>query len=527
LKATASGPLEAAGVVTAEAALSELPLAPLIRELLPGAAGLDGSLSARATARVPLTDPRRGEGVLSIEPVRLVAPGQTWDGRGPVEVRWAQGGLRLARLNLAGGEGEITGAGTLGPDGALDVRARARLPLAMLPAMRPEVREAGGHLDLSLRVSGTASAPALAGDGAVHEGKLLLRNRAETVRDLEARLNLSGQRIELREASAAVGGGRVQARGEASVAGGRIGAYRLRLAAQNVALATVPGLASAWDADLELSGIAGDARLQGEARLVRGVYSRDLSLLSIALKSRPPEAAAVGPPLQLRVRVDLDDNLLVKNRTAELRAGGVLSVEGTAARPVVFGSVESRDGRIAFRGHDWNVETAAARFADPRRIDPILDVVATSRIREYDVTVQMRGRSSDLVVRLSSSPSLAQDDLLALISFGATRAELKQSPGSVLLGEAGRVLAQDFLGLNPGAASGLRVSSGSAGSATTETRHGPFEERAPGSGSRTTPGDRKEQVRIEYQMLDPLFLSGEYDLDGGYGADIVLRFRFR
>jgi hypothetical protein len=34
-------------------------------------------------------------------------------------------------------------------------------------------------------------------------------------------------------------------------------------------------------------------------------------------------------------------------------------------------------------------------------------------------------------------------------------------------------------------------------------------------------------VRVEYRLLDPLYLSTEYDLEGGYGADIVFRFRFR
>jgi hypothetical protein len=260
------------------------------------------------------------------------------------------------------------------------------------------------------------------------------------------------------------------------------------------------------------------------------VYTRDLSLLELALRSQHEEAApAAASVLRLHVRVKLDDNLVVRNRTAELRAGGVLSVEGTSERPVVFGAVESRDGRMTFRSHDWTVERAAVRFADPRRIDPILDVTATSRIREYDVTVQITGRTSDLVVRLSSSPRLAQDDLVALVAFGATRAEIKDSPTSFLAGEAGRLLVQNVLGIDPTTATRLRVSTvGSPGGATEVTQHGPWEERAPTTNGRsTTPGDRKDRVRLEYRLFDPIYLSGETDLDGGYGADIVLRFRFR
>ena len=40
-------------------------------------------------------------------------------------------------------------------------------------------------------------------------------------------------------------------------------------------------------------------------------------------------------------------------------------------------------------------------------------------------------------------------------------------------------------------------------------------------------GDRRERVRLEYRLLDPVYLSGEYDPAGGYGADIIFRLRFR
>ena len=41
-------------------------------------------------------------------------------------------------------------------------------------------------------------------------------------------------------------------------------------------------------------------------------------------------------------------------------------------------------------------------------------------------------------------------------------------------------------------------------------------------------GDRHEKVRLEYRLLDqPVYLSGEYDPEGGYGADVIFRFRFR
>jgi autotransporter translocation and assembly factor TamB len=192
---------------------------------------------------------------------------------------------------------------------------------------------------------------------------------------------------------------------------------------------------------------------------------------------------------------------------------------------VVFGALESRDGRVNFRGRDWSVASATVRFADPRRIDPYIDVLATSRIAEYDVTMHVTGPSSNIAVRFSSTPRLAQNDLLSLVAFGVTGADLRESPATVLLGEAGKLVARNVLGVDPGS-TGLRVTTGSPAGSAGEIHGFPGEERTtPGRGQNTV--GAKERVRVEYQLISPLYLSGEYDREGGYGADVVLRFRFR
>ena len=437
----------------------------------------------------------------------------------------ADGALRLARAEVIAREGTLTATGTIGPAG-LDLRAQGRLPLDVLPSFSPAIRDAGGVLEIAARASGALAAPVLSGEGAVRGGRLLLRDRPETLRDIEARFALSPQGIQLREATATMGGGRLTARGDAALDGRAIGAYRVHVSARAVSLVTIEGMSSAWDADLELSGRGGQAWLQGGARLVRGVYTRDLSLLSMALSRPRPEAAVSEGRLHLLVRVRLDENLAVRTRTADLRAGGALTVQGTTGAPVVFGAIESRDGRIVFRGHDFTVTSASVRFADPRAVDPFLDVIATSRIREYEVTVQLSGRLSDLSVRMSSVPRLPPDDLVALVSLGATRAELKDSPATALLGETGRTLAQSLLGIDP-TETGLRVSVISSDDPQNDPYRVWEDERdRPSATSRRT-GDRREKVRLEYRLLDPVFLSAEYDPEGGYGADVIFRLRFR
>ena len=129
-------------------------------------------------------------------------------------------------------------------------------------------------------------------------------------------------------------------------------------------------------------------------------------------------------------------------------------------------------------------------------------------------------------MRFTSTPRLSQNDLLSLVAFGATSADLRESPGTVLLGEAGKLLAQNVLGIEPGVA-GLRISASASGDSPTELHGFPARsDRRPSAPAQNAPGREGEGAR-RVPAPGPLYLSGEYDRDGGYGADVVLRFRFR
>ena len=320
-----------------------------------------------------------------------------------------------------------------------------------------------GSLDVSVTARGTTSAPEISGTGALHGASVTVRGYAEPVREIQARLTASPAGLRLVEARGVLGGGTLTASGEAALADGGLGAYRVALTARRVAATPLDGLSTLWDGDVELAGRAARGLLQGELRLVRGLYTRELAPAAGAPPGSTAGQASGGAGLPLRIAVKLDDNLVVRNRTASLRVGGTLSVEGSTAAPAVLGVVEIREGRVTFRDRRFTILTATARFVDPRRVDPFIDAAATARIREYDVTARVSGRTDRLDVRLSSTPPLPQEDLLALVAFGATRAELERSPAGVLAEEAARTIVRDLLGLEglPGLVAATAASSGS------------------------------------------------------------------
>ena len=523
LTATADGRAEAGAVVAVRAAVEELSLAELVQRLATdGAPAVEGRVSARLVVDVPIDRPVEARGTLRVEPVDLRVAGEALASREPIVARWDAGRLQVEGFALEGRAGRLTGRGAWKADGGLDAELRGQVPLALLASLRPEVEQATGTLEVAATVTGTTAAPIVAGQGTVRSASFRLRGYPEGVRDIEARITGSPTGLRLLEARGMFGGGVVTASGEAALAGGTLGAYRVAFGARRVAAAPIEGLFTQWDGDLELAGRGARAQLAGELRLLRGAYTRELAPAA----GRP--GAAAGPAdgglaLPLRVVVKLDDNLVVRNRTAHLRVGGRLSVEGSTARPAVLGALEVRDGTVVFRDRRFTVVTATARFLDPRRIDPFLDATATARIREYDVTARLSGRADNVELRLHSTPPLAEEDLLALVAFGVTRAELEQSATGVVAEQAARVIVRDLLGFEGLGPIGSSDPSKPAGRLQVGTRVAE-QPTVPGQ----VPDSRGDQrVTVEYKLAGPLSVVGERGVHGGYSAGLVLRLRFR
>src|SRR5208283_1084250 len=105
-------------------------------------------------------------------------------------------------------------------------------------------------------------------------------------------------------------------------------------------------------------------------------------------------------------------------------SGGVdLRLRGTAAQPVLLGRINIAEGDIKLAGTKYHLERGDITFTNPVRIDPVLDVEATTRVRDYDITIGLHGTMERLNTTYRSDPPLSSDDIISLLAFGSTRTE--------------------------------------------------------------------------------------------------------
>jgi len=108
---------------------------------------------------------------------------------------------------------------------------------------------------------------------------------------------------------------------------------------------------------------------------------------------------------------------------AQLEVDGNVRLRGTWDRPVLLGHIHLLGGEMAFRGNNYQLTRGDVNFANPFRLDPVLNVEATSTIGAYQVTINFSGPVSRLALSYRSDPPLPDTDIIALLAIGSTGQE--------------------------------------------------------------------------------------------------------
>jgi translocation and assembly module TamB len=178
---------------------------------------------------------------------------------------------------------------------------------------------------------------------------------------------------------------------------------------------------------MRLAGTLQNASLTGNITVTRfaQVPSSDLQML-LSQAGAPPSIPNPKSPLNnihLEVRILSTPELTVETSLAKLSGDVDLRLRGTAARPVLLGRINIAEGDVKLAGTKYHLERGDITFTNPVHIDPVLDVEATTRVRDYDITIGLHGTLERLNTTYRSDPPLSTDDIISLLAFGRTQTE--------------------------------------------------------------------------------------------------------
>lgn len=413
--------------------------------------------NARGTLEVSVDPAGALSAHVELQRLGLVAGSLTLQALEPVRAALRDGVLEIESLYLgtadAGSEAFV--AGRVGiEDGELDLVAQGSAGLQDLERLFGTSYDAVGRAELLTTIRGTLDAPRWRGQSAVRAERLAVPGLASPAEAVEAQILLDPGAIVLDQAVGRVATGSVRLQGRVDLVGLEPSTFRAQARAEGLTLRLQPGLTVAGDAELVWSGSSEQSAITGHVDLERASYvavieTDPLRLLRSALQHQRLQVASADQALstvQLSVGIGAPGTIRVRNNLARFDASADLVVRGTLARPAVFGRAQSlAGGTFEYSGNTYDIERGIVSFVDPLEIDPSLDLVASTRVGAYAVSLSVGGTLENLEVTFASDPPLPDLEVLALVAGGEGAAERLASGGDTGIQTGLRTQAESLL----------------------------------------------------------------------------------
>jgi translocation and assembly module TamB len=374
----------------------------------------------------------------------------------PIRFEVAGRVLRLESLHLTGSGTDFTahGEAQLAEPRAVDFQLEGTVNMALLQTMNPKIF-ARGMLGLNLSARGTVSQPQLQGTLELKDAAISHNDFPSGLSGLNGVLQFEQNRIRIEQLSGTTGGGTVSLTGSGSFQGGVFN-VDLAATAHDVRLRYPPGVSSTASANLRLTGTSNSALLSGDVQVTKLAVTPGFDFGSYLERSKQSGVVTASDSLQSHVKLDVHvvtaPELQMQTAIAKLSGNADLRVRGSVDRPVVTGRVNSNEGgELSFNGTKYRIERGDVTFSNPARTQAFVDVQASTRVRDYDITVNLSGDVSQpngLTAKWRSEPPLPEADVIALLALGRTREEsaaLNSGGGSGFSGQASNLLISEAL----------------------------------------------------------------------------------
>jgi len=398
-----------------------------------------------------------------------------------------------------------------------------------------------GDATFSLTLSGAWEKPRVNGKMKIQNGALGLKNIPYRLTSVSASIYAEEDRIVLEDAKGKISGGDITMRGNVYLDRFSLKRFLFESKLSNVTMSASRNFWIHFDGDLAYQGSAQAQDLTGDIRVSKARYTERIEwkswLLQARKKERPKIETGRLDQTRLNVRVR-GGNMSIDNNVARASVKMDVVLRGTIGQPLLFGRVETTSGIVYFRNNEFTVLKGAIDFARPDEINPYFEILAETKIKNYNVRLALDGYIDQFNLSLSSSPALEENDILSLLTVGDVGKNLKGLEGGIGAAEATSFLtgklqdvAEDRLKTITGV-DRLQIDPSVSRTTGTVSPRVTLSKKLIGDrlyATYSASADVKEGqiVKLEYLLNKNASLVGVRDAQGGIGADIKFRFEFK
>jgi translocation and assembly module TamB len=361
-----------------------------------------------------------------------------------------------------------------------------------------------GRYALNASVDGTIAAPKAGGSLVVRNGHFEEVTSGLTLTGIDFELAGNEQRFVMRRFAASDGDkGRITAMGGVDLVATPGPAIDLQVALQHLHAVRRDDADVTASGTVNLGGTFAEPQVAAEIAVENGELrvpdrlppsAPNLSVVRVNSKTGATAPAQAKPtetppklPVKLAIKITAPGQVFVRGRGLDAEWRGDLDITGTSAAPVITGSLRVVRGTFSLLGKDFNLTRGTISFTGGTSIDPVLDLVAEASSTGITVQAIITGPVSSPSVRLTSTPVLPQDEVLARLLFGTSvgqitpiqglqlaqaAAQLAGGGGTDVLGTIRRNLGLDRLAIGSGGGTSGALPGGPLSSSAGSSRSG-------------------------------------------------------
>jgi translocation and assembly module TamB len=276
-----------------------------------------------------------------------------------------------------------------------------------------------------VNATGNLNQPSFAGNMQIANGAVAFVDLPNGLSAIDGTLSFDLNRLRVQRLTAKTGGGDLTLGGYITYSNGIF--FDLSATGRDIRIRYPEGVSSQATADMRLVGGLSNSVLSGDVTVTKFGLTPQFDLAAFVQRAKqPPSPPIPNSPIdnvRLDVHIISTPELRVETSMARLSGDVDLRLRGTLARPLLLGRLSIAEGDITFNSTTYHLERGDIVFANPVRIEPVVNVEASARVRDYDITLGFHGTPDKLNVTYRSEPPLPSADIIALLAFGRTRQE--------------------------------------------------------------------------------------------------------
>lgn len=464
---------------------------------------------------------------------------------GPLRVRYSREEVRITQAHIRGPDTDFTisGYARFGGDRAVNLRMDGSVDLRLAGAFLPELA-AQGLARVNGAIEGTLSQPRITGRAVLEDATANYGELPTGLSHLRGTFVFDRNRLLFENVTAEAGGGRLVMEGTVSYGEGPF-RFDIQGNAARVRIRYPEGMSWLASGRLRLSGTREASLLGGRVIVERLFMAEGFDITALFFDTQPVAPHTTSEflrNLQFDIEAVSSPDARVEWQRARFESEASLRVRGTWEHPILLGHIHLLGGEMAFRGNRYRLMRGDINFSRPLSLEPDLDIEAVTRIRQYEVTLNVSGRASQLALSYRSDPPLPASDVLVLLALGRTGEETElrtatqqQQPelgATALISEAiaaqvgGRL--ERLFGVSRFRVDPFLAGTGSEQNATARiTIEQQLTRDLVITYVTNVTSTQQQIIQVEYNVTRDISLIGLRDQNGTFGLDFKRTMRFR